>query len=211
MELVLKSVEKLVRKKYLLKNVSATFSSGKIYGITGANGSGKTMLLRAICGFIRLSQGTIKLDEQSIVFNQSLPVETGLIIETPGFYPQLSGYQNLLALAAIKKQTNESSILNYMEKFKLLEHKDTLVKEYSLGMKQKLAIIQAIMENQSLILLDEPTNGLDKESVEVFHEVLQELKAQQKIVLLVSHHNSVLETICDVLYEMKSGELERLT
>ncbi|MFI3603693.1 ATP-binding cassette domain-containing protein [Vagococcus fluvialis] len=207
MELHIEKITKIVKNNYLLNNISMNLESGKIYGITGPNGSGKTMLLRALCGFIKLDSGTIKVDGMEIIFNKELPIEIGLIIENPNFNSHHSGLQNLKDLAAINNKIEDEVIINFLDKFGLTEKYNEKVKKYSLGMKQKLGIIQSIMEDQQLILLDEPTNALDKDSVILFKNIMLELKHRDKLIIIVSHNEGVLQELCDEIYDINLGKI----
>lgn len=207
MYIQLQDVSKTIKGKNILKEVTLSLEKGKIYGFVGHNGSGKTMLFRALCGFIRLSSGKITINQQDVVFNEPLPEKIGIIIETPGFILDYSGIENLRYLAKISHVDIEPTIEMLLKKFKLYDHKDEKVKKYSLGMKQKLAIIQAVMENQELIILDEPTNGLDKASIAIFEEMMLDLKAQGKTILIASHNDINLNSIADEIYELNDGAL----
>ena len=169
-------VSKTIKGKAVLRDVSVGFERGRIYGVVGPNGSGKTMLLRAICGFIRLDAGTVTINGKAVEFNRKLPDSVGVIIENPGFVLQETGMQNLKYLAGINRDFDPEETERLLRLFDLLEHADSTVKSYSLGMRQKLAIVQALMEHQHLIVLDEPTNGLDQESVAMF---LAEMRHQR--------------------------------
>ena len=163
MYITIDHASKTIKNKQVLRDVSAGFERGRIYGVVGPNGSGKTMLLRAICGFIRLDAGTVTMNGEPVVFNRKLPDSVGVIIENPGFVLSETGMQNLEYLAGINKDFDQEETERLLRLFDLLDHADAKVKSYSLGMRQKLAIVQALMEHQHLIVLDEPTNGLDQE------------------------------------------------
>ena len=204
---IMTDVSKTIRGRAVLRHVTARFNRGRIYGIVGPNGSGKTMLLRAICGFIRPDSGTVSIGGEPVVFNRKLPEPVGVIIETPGFVLAESAMSNLEYLAGINHAFDRAETERLLTLFGLMPYAGDNVKSFSLGMRQKLAIVQALMEHQRLILLDEPTNGLDEQSVAVF---LEEMKAQRdagRTILIASHHSNELEQVVDCLYTMTDGAL----
>lgn len=199
-------VSKVIKKKEVLRDINLSLDKGKIYGLIGANGSGKTMLLRALCGFIKLTAGEIMIDNQPIQFNQDLPVNIGLILETPGFVVHQSAMENLKFLLSLRKSSDEyvEPLLKY---FDLWDVKDKKVKDYSLGMRQKLGIIQAVMEDQTVLLLDEPTNGLDKETIEKFIQLMKHLKENGKTIIIASHHDYEISELADELIQIHEGHI----
>lgn len=201
------NLSKTIKGKTVLREVNAGFDRGRIYGVVGVNGSGKTMLLRAICGFIHPDQGSVTIGGQPVVFNRKLPESVGVIIETPGFVLNETAMQNLHYLASINKDFDPTETDRLMTLFGLQEHGQEKVKSYSLGMRQKLAVVQALMEHQHLILLDEPTNGLDEHSVGVFLDEMRNQREQGKTILIASHHTGELTQIADEFYQMVDGEL----
>lgn len=180
---------------------------GEVVGLVGHNGSGKTMLLRTIIGSLKLDQGEVYLEDQAVVFNQPLPVDVGVIIENPEFIPHFTGLENLKYLADINRHYHEERVLELLRSIDLYQHKDEKVKNYSLGMRQKLAIVQALMEDQDLILLDEPTNGLDKDAVQVFIEITRQIKANNKGLLIASHDQQMIDQLADHIYEISNGQM----
>ena len=182
------NLSKIIRGSVILDNISIHFESGHIYGIIGKNGSGKTMLLRAISGLIVPSSGVVYVDGKALGTEISFPPEIGILIEKPEFLGHLSGFENL----------------NY---FDLDPEEKKPVRKYSQGMKQKLGIIQAIMENQKLLVLDEPFNALDEKSVKLFRELLIEYKKQEKLIILTSHNKEDIESLCDHTYQIQSGQI----
>ena len=207
MKLTVKDYTKVIKGKVILDQVNLTLSSGKIYGFYGRNGSGKTMLFRAICTLIMPTSGDVLIDDVSIIKEKYDLSNFGILIETPNFYPYLSGYDNLDMLYRINHKKDKEHIEEILKKVDLYEAKDQKYKEYSLGMKQKLRIAQAIMENQQIIILDEPTNGLDEGSIKKLHQLILDLKKQKKLVLLASHNQEDLNYLCDKIYYISNGKV----
>lgn len=203
------NAKKTIKNKVILNNINLNLEKENVYGLIGHNGSGKTMLLRAISGLITLDSGYIKIDNTLVELNKPLPVKVGILIENAKFYDDLTGFENLKFLSSINNEISDDVINTYLKKFDLLKENNKKVKEYSLGMMQKLAIIQAIMEDQSLILLDEPTNGLDRNSVEIFNEQIKELKDKGKTIILVSHNDSEIKELCDEIIEISDGVITK--
>ena len=200
-------VSKTIKGKAVLRDVSVGFERGQVYGVVGPNGSGKTMLLRAICGFIRLDAGTVTINDETVEFNRKLPDSVGVIIENPGFVLSETGMQNLKYLAGINKDFDQEETERLLRLFDLLDYIDDKVKSYSLGMRQKLAIVQALMEHQHLIVLDEPTNGLDQESVAMFLAEMRHQRDKGNTVIIASHHSDELNQIADHIHTMREGML----
>ena len=194
------------KKDILLDHVSYKCEQGKIHGIVGRNGSGKTLLMKCICGFIRPNEGHIYVRDKEIGKDIDFTPDTGIIIETPGFIPYYSGYRNLKVLAAINNHISRKDIENAMYQVGLDPTMKKRVATYSLGMRQRLGIAQAIMEDPSLIILDEPFNGLDKHGVEEMREYFLSLKKKGKTILLTSHNTEDIEYLCDTVVEMDHGK-----
>lgn len=194
------------KKDILLDHVSYQCEHGKIHGIVGRNGSGKTLLMKCICGFIRPNEGHIYVRDKEIGKDIDFTPDTGIIIETPGFIPYYSGYRNLKVLAAINNRISRKDIENAMYQVGLDPTMKKRVATYSLGMRQRLGIAQAIMEDPSLIILDEPFNGLDKHGVEEMREYFLSLKKKGKTILLTSHNTEDIEYLCDTVVEMDHGK-----
>ena len=194
------------KKDILLDHVSYQCEHGKIHGIVGRNGSGKTLLMKCICGFIRPNEGHIYVRDKEICKDIDFTPDTGIIIETPGFIPYYSGYRNLKVLAAINNRISRKDIENAMYQVGLDPTMKKRVATYSLGMRQRLGIAQAIMEDPSLIILDEPFNGLDKHGVEEMREYFLSLKKKGKTILLTSHNTEDIEYLCDTVVEMDHGK-----
>ncbi len=196
-----------IGKETLLKNINLSFEQGKIYGIIGRNGSGKTLLFKCVCGYIKPTTGRIIVNGKEIGKEIDFPDNTGMIIETPGFIASDSGFTNLKHLADIRKRIDNNRIRESMESVGLDPDNKKAVKKYSLGMRQRLGLAQAIMENPILLVLDEPMNGLDNEGVEDMRRYLLQWKAEGKTILLASHNKEDIQLLCDTVYEMNKGEL----
>ena len=194
------------KKDILLDHVSYQCEQGKIHGIVGRNGSGKTLLMKCICGFIRPNEGHIYVRDKEIGKDIDFTPDTGIIIETPGFIPYYSGYRNLKVLAAINNRISRKDIENAMYQVGLDPTMKKRVATYSLGMRQRLGIAQAMMEDPSIIILDEPFNGLDKHGVEEMREYFLSLKKKGKTILLTSHNTEDIEYLCDTVVEMDHGK-----
>ncbi len=201
--IVVEHVSKSFGKEHVLKDVNLQIPAGKIYGVVGNNGSGKTVLMKCICGFMRPDCGRIMVNGKWVGKECDFPDKLGVIIETPGFLPNISGYQNLKILASLKARIGRREILETLEKVGLNPKMKKHVSKYSLGMRQRLGIAQAIMENPKVLILDEPFNGLDRGGVEQMRALLQELKAQGKAILLASHNVQDIEILCDDIHEME--------
>lgn len=199
-----------IKKTEILKDINIEFEKGKIHGFIGRNGSGKTMLMKCICGFIKPTDGEIIVNEKRIGKDCDFPDSVGIIIETPGFIPYYSGYRNLKLLADLNRKIDKEKIRNTMQMVGLDPDLKRHVKKYSLGMRQRLGLAQAIMENPDLLILDEPMNGLDKEGVSDMRKYLLNLKEQGKTILIASHSAEDIEILCDTVCEMDKGVLTKL-
>ena len=193
----------------LLNNVKLRAEPGTITGLIGRNGSGKTMLLRAICGLVPMSAGSITVAGQRVGIDVDFPENIGVIIETPGFLPQYNAVDNLRILAKIRNRIHDAEIKAALAQVGL-SNVSKRVSKYSLGMKQRLGIAQAIMENPDILLLDEPMNGLDNAGVREMRELFKSLRAQGKTILLASHNPLDIEELCDTVCEMDGGVLSRV-
>lgn len=200
------NVSKIINNNKILDNINVSFDAGNIYGIVGRNGSGKTMLFKSICGLVNITEGRIVVFNKEIS-NGEFPESTGVIIENPGFLPQYSGYRNLEILASINNKITTDDIKNTIQKVGLIPDDKRPVKKYSLGMKQRLGIAQALMENPKFLILDEPMNGLDEEGVGEIREILLNLKKQSVTILLASHNKEDISSLCDYIYMMDNGKL----
>ncbi|MBR5512377.1 MAG: ATP-binding cassette domain-containing protein [Ruminococcus sp.] len=206
-----KNVSLTIGKNEILKSVTASFEKGGIHGLIGRNGSGKTMLMKCICGFIKPTQGMIIVNGKRVGKDCDFPDSVGIIIETPGFIPYYSGYKNLKLLADLKKKITGEQVKAAMRHVGLDPELKRHVKKYSLGMRQRLGLAQAIMENPELLILDEPMNGLDKEGVADMRKYLLELKEQGKTILIASHSTEDISVLCDTVCEMDKGVLTKLS
>ena len=194
-------------KKEILKQISLKLEDGHIYGLVGNNGCGKTMLMRCICGFIRPTCGEVLVDGKQVGVDVDYLPGAGVILETPGFIPYYSGCRNLKALADIRGLAGREEIRDTLTLVGLDPDLKLPVRKYSLGMRQRLGIAQAIMEQQKTLILDEPMNGLDKHGVQDVRELLLKLKGEGRLILLASHNSEDIRILCDEIYEMEMGEI----
>lgn len=204
------NVEKKIKNKYVLKNINLSIEKGKVYGFIGHNGSGKTMLFRAICNFMNITNGEIVVNGVKIKPDAEYPIKVGAIIEYPGFIDSYSGFENLQYLASINNYIGKKEILKVLKEVGLFDFKDEKVKKYSLGMRQKLGIAQAIMENQELLVFDEPINALDDDAVIMFRNIVKRKKKEGKTILIASHNKERLENLFDVIVKMSNGEIKQV-
>ena len=212
MEDIMIKVENLSKqfgKTEVLHQVNVSFAKGQIHGLIGRNGSGKTMLLKCICGFVPATSGTITVQGKVVGKDIDIPKNIGIIIETPGFLPGYSAYKNLKFLADISGKADKQAVKDAIKKVGLDPELKRHVGKYSLGMRQRLGLAQAIMEDPDILLLDEPMNGLDNEGVEEMRKFLLELKEQGKTIIIASHSKEDIEVLCDTVSEMDKGRLER--
>ena len=201
----IKNYCKSIKSRPILNNVSYNFEYGKIYGIYGHNGSGKTMLLRAIAGLLVPDSGSVVIDGKVLHKDMSFPPSIGIVIENMNLLPQYNAFDNLKILGKIKKTATDEDIKTALERVGLKS--DLKVKKFSLGMKQRLNIAQAVFEKQKIILLDEPTNALDNDGVQLIYKLLKEEKERGALVVITTHHKEDLEEICDVVLKMTEGQL----
>lgn len=201
------NVYKRFGEETVLTGVSHDFEEGKIHGIVGNNGSGKTVLMKCICGFLLPTKGKILVRYKQVGKDMDFPGDLGLIIETPGFLPGSSGMKNLQILASLKKKINDEVIRQTIRRVGLDPDMKKPVGKYSLGMRQRLGIAQAIMENPSILILDEPLNGLDKSGVKHMRGLIKGLREQGKTIILASHNQADIDELCDTVCEMDAGVL----
>lgn len=206
----IKHVTKRYGKIEVLKDVSLTCKAGKIYGLIGRNGSGKTVLLKSICGFVLPTSGEVRVQGQQVGKDVDFPTDIGFIIESPGFLARESGLQNLMHLASIRGKASAEDVRQSMYTVGLDPALRKPVGKYSMGMRQRLGIAQAIMEKPNLLILDEPMNGLDNQGVEHIRSVLLSLKEQGVTIVLASHFKEDISYLCDEVYKMDAGILTRM-
>ncbi len=204
----LTNVYKTIKKREILSDINLTLEKGNIYGLYGRNGSGKTMLIRLISGLIMPTSGEIDVFGKVIGRDVSFPESMGLTIENVGFWPRYTGFECLRFIASIKNQIGDQEISAVLERVGLDPHDKRKYKEYSLGMKQKLAIAQAIMERPDLIMLDEPTNSLDEESVKAIRQLLLEEKDRDALIIIASHNKDDLRILADTTFLLSDGRIQ---
>ena len=209
--LEIENLTKTFGTQTVISDISMTLVSGKIYGLVGRNGSGKTVLMKMILGFIKPTSGTIKVNGKQVGKEIDIPDDIGAIIETPGFLPEYSAFQNLKLMAMIRGKITNERIRETIKLVGLDPDSKKHVGKYSLGMRQRLGIAQAIMEDPLFLILDEPFNGLDKHGVEEIRELLLDLKAAGKPILLASHNEEDIRILCDHVCEMDGGILRERT
>lgn len=201
------NVSLTINKQKILDDISLTVNEGEAVGLVGSNGSGKTVLMKCICGFNNSFSGEISIFGKKIGEDTEFPPKTGFIIETPGFIPYISGYENLKILANIHKTIGRKEIYEYMRLVGLEPENRKNVGKYSLGMRQRLGIAQALMENPSVLILDEPFNGLDKKMAAKMRDILVKEKEKGKTILLTSHNDKDIQYICERTYEIDEGRI----
>lgn len=206
----IKNVSLRIGKTDILKSINISFEEGRIHGLIGRNGSGKTMLMKCICGFIRPTSGIITVGVKQIGKDIDFPENMGIIIEAPGFIPYYSGYKNLKLLAGLRGKIGKNEIIKSMEQVGLDPYLKRHVRKYSLGMRQRLGLAQAIMENPDLLILDEPMSGLDKEGVSDMRGYLKLFREQGKTILIASHSAEDISILCDTVCEMDKGVLSSM-
>ncbi|MDR1521309.1 MAG: ABC transporter ATP-binding protein [Streptococcaceae bacterium] len=204
----LKNVAKSFKKQEILKNINFSCFRGEIIGIVGVNGSGKSVLFKVISGLLFPDKGSVTIMQEEITKSQKIPQALSALIEEPGFLPNLTGYQNLELLASIRRKITKEDILDTLRTVRLFEDRNKKTKHYSLGMKKKLGIAQAIMEKPKIILLDEPMNALDKKSVEDMRNLFLNLAKDEKVTIVIASHNlDDINLLCDKVYQLKIGQL----
>lgn len=204
-------VTKKFGSEVVLKETTMAMSRGKVYGIVGNNGSGKTVLMKCICGFLPVTSGSICVGEKYIGRDTDFPESLGLIIETPGFLTEYTGKKNLEILADLNRKISAGEIRRVLQRVGLDPDLKKPVAKYSLGMRQRLGIAQAIMEDPDFLILDEPFNGLDKRGVADIRSILLDLKRRGKTILLASHNSGDIDLLCDEVYEIDAGILRPMT
>ena len=202
----IKNFTKIIRGATVLKNINLTLESGKIYGLWGKNGSGKTMLMRAICGLILPTEGYVSIDGEQLGGKNSFPKSVGALIENPAFLDSKTGLENLLLLAEIRGKATKDDVAGALEKVGLEPHDRRKYRKYSLGMKQRLGIAAAIMEDPEILLLDEPFNALDPSGAEMAAEIIKEFKEKGATVVIACHDREELDNLADEIIRLDRGE-----
>lgn len=202
-----RNISKDFGQERVLKSVSRDFEKGRIHGIVGNNGSGKTVLMKCMCGFLLPTEGKVIVNGKQVGKDVDFPKDLGVIIETPGFLPNITGVKNLEILASLNKKIGLAEIADAIRRVGLDPMMKKPVGKYSLGMRQRLGIAQAIMEDPSLLILDEPLNGLDKHGVREMRDLIKSLKEDGKTILLASHNQGDIDELCDTVCEMDAGNM----
>ena len=205
MKIVVSHATKEIHGIKVLKDVSMALESGSVYGFLGRNGSGKTMLMRALCGFISLTEGSIEMDGSRLGSGEDFPRNLGMLLETPVFLPERTGYENLRLLAAIRGEAAGDDIRKALEQVGLDHGDRRKVGKYSLGMRQRLGIACAIMEGPELLILDEPFNGLDEGGCKMLRELIVRYRKEGCLIVLACHDREELEFLSDTIYRVDSG------
>ncbi len=211
MYIKIENVNKSIKKAVILKDINLSFEGGKVYGLKGKNGSGKTMLMRAICGLITPDSGTIDINGKILGKDISFPESIGVLIENPAFISNYTGFKNLKVLSSIQGKIGDEDIRKALEEIGLDPDDKRTFKKYSLGMKQKLGIAAAIMEKPDIVILDEPINALDEASVENVRSILAKQKERGAIIIIACHDKSELEELSDEIIEISDGKIVNKT
>ena len=209
MKIFIKDVCKQIKGNIILDHVNLELTGGRIYGFVGRNGSGKTMLFRAVSGLMNIDSGEITYDGNVLHREASVLPDLGMILENAGLYPNLTGFENLRRLADIKKKIDDGEIRRAIERVGLDPADKRVFRKYSLGMKQRIVIAQAIMESPAVLLLDEPTNALDDQGVEMVRQILAEEKKRGALIMIASHNRDDIELLADEVYRVADGKITR--
>lgn len=209
MKIEVKNATKIIKGAVILKNVELELEGGKIYGLQGPNGGGKTMLMRLICGLIRPTEGEVYIDGKLLGKQIDFPPSLGLLIENPAFLPGYTGLKNLEMLAQLQERVGTEQVRKTVEDVGLEPDDKRKYRKYSLGMKQRLGIASAIMERPDLILLDEPTNALDETGVEQICQLIRRERDRGALVIMACHDAAVLESLSDEIFKVYDGKVER--
>ena len=208
-EIIIENLSKTIKNNKILDNVNLTFESGHVYGLVGRNGSGKTMLLRAICGLIFPDSGKVIIDGKQLHKDISFPESCGIIIENTDLLPNFSAFDNLKMLSDIKNTANDNMIKSAIKSVGLDPDSKKKVKTFSLGMKQRLSIAQALFEDPDILLLDEPTNALDEDGVNDVRRILLEQKKKNKLIIIASHNKEDISLLSDTVISVSNGRFQR--
>ncbi|MCL2054659.1 MAG: ABC transporter ATP-binding protein [Oscillospiraceae bacterium] len=201
------ALKKSIKGALVLNHVDFQMESGKIYGLVGKNGSGKTMLIRALSGLMRPTEGRVLYNHLELYKDIDYIPSLGIVVENAGLYPEFTGFKNLQILAAVQKKITDEDIKKAIARVGLDPEDKRTVKKYSLGMKQRIVLAQAIMERPDVLLLDEPTNALDESGIEIIRNICREEAARGAIVLIASHNKEDIESLCDFKYRMEAGRI----
>lgn len=210
MKLVVNNISKSIKGKSILDNVTLEMEQGRVYGFVGRNGSGKTMLFRALSGLMNVDSGEIIWNGKQLHKDFSVLPELGIMLENAGLYPNLTGLENLMYLASFRNKIGKSEIVKAIHRVGLDAEDKRVFGKYSLGMKQRLVIAQAIMESPDIIMLDEPSNGLDEGGVEQIREIIKQEKERGALILLASHNKEDMRILADELYSVADGRIEKM-
>ena len=205
-------VENLAKKfqdQTILRNVNLDFNGGHIYGIVGRNGSGKSVFMKLLCGFYKPTEGTILYDSVDINSNNVFPPSTRALIEKPTFLPELSGFENLKLLASIQNKIDDEKIIETMRKLNLYDERNKKYSKYSLGTKQKLGIVQVLMENPEVMIFDEPMNGIENETVKIIRDILITEKGKRRLIIVASHIKEDIDNLADEVFEVDNGYINK--
>lgn len=208
-EIIIENLSKTIKNNKILDNVNLTFESGHVYGLVGRNGSGKTMLLRAICGLIFPDSGKVIIDGKQLHKDISFPESCGIIIENTDLLPNFSAFDNLKMLSEIKNTANDNMIKSAIKSVGLDPDSKKKVKTFSLGMKQRLSIAQALFEDPDILLLDEPTNALNEDGVNDVRRILLEQKKKNKLIIIASHNKEDISLLSDTVISVSNGRFQR--
>lgn len=206
--IVVKEVSKSFDDAEVLHDINLEFKEGHIYGFVGRNGSGKSVLFKILCGLYFPTTGSVVIDGVDIHKNNIFPNNMRVLIEKPNFLPNLTGLENLKLLASIQNKITEDDIIDILNKLNLKDDMNKLYHKYSLGMKQKLAIAQVLMEDPEIMIFDEPFNGIEEKTVKIIKNILLEEKKKKKIILIASHIKDDVEQLADIVYLMDDGKIK---
>lgn len=208
MKIIAKNISRYIGNKKIIDNVSLELESGNIYGFVGRNGSGKTMLFRALSGLMNISEGEILLDNKILHKDMRVLPDMGILIENAGLYPELTGLENLKLLAKLNAKIGDAEITEAIRRVGLDPYDKRTVRKYSLGMKQRITLAQALMEKPAIIMLDEPTNALDEDGIADIRKIILEEKERGALILIASHNKEDIELLADKVYIIKDGKVE---
>lgn len=210
MEIKCLNLSKSFKDEVVLEDINLTLKGGNIYGLIGRNGSGKSVFLKMLCGFLEPTTGEILVNGENFIEKETFPKDTRALIEKPTFMPNLSGYDNLLLLANIQQKIGKEEINNTLKRVNLYEDRNKKYSKYSLGMKQKLGIAQVLMENPKIMILDEPFNGIETETVEKLRKELKKEKKKGKLIIIASHLKEDIEELADVIYKFGDNKITKI-